>query len=244
MKYTVELTVNMTSISQKVKERMYANQLASILNKRWIFEFPPDELEWPDLIVFENSEKFGLEIREITNDSETRKGSKKREKESINNKIVQNLVEDYYKKSTTPIRVGILGDIDNRLDILQKLLEFSKKNEEWSSERIELNKGKTILYVSVLPNSIGKYTRWELVDDHVGWVREVESSFIRPYLIEKEKNIKKYKTHLNDVRLLLVADPTYSSGMLSFTDRHIFLETEFNEIYFLVYPNRVVRTNN
>jgi hypothetical protein len=63
----------MTSDLQKSKEMMFASQLALTLGLEWNIELPLNEDEWSDLIINEGSRKFGLEIREITKDKETKK---------------------------------------------------------------------------------------------------------------------------------------------------------------------------
>ncbi len=86
----------MTTDIQKQKERMFAHQLASSLGEDWSISFPPDELEWPDLLVNDGVNNFGLEVREFTKDQESEKGSKLRESESINRNLVADLARIFY----------------------------------------------------------------------------------------------------------------------------------------------------
>jgi hypothetical protein len=233
----------MTTDIQKEREKAYASQLARTLECEWFIDFPPDELEWPDLVVNEGEHRFGIEIREITKDKETRKGSVRRANESLNNKKVQKLAGRYYEKSNIPLKIGILGNIDNEDEILGTLLEFVSDSDDWSNLRIETKNG-SIIYATRLPAEIGIYKRWEYVDDRVGWVREIDSNYLIPFVTEKEKKTPKYKKHLSDIRLLLVADPTYSSGQISFIDSKIGIKSEFSEVYLLVYPNEAHYTNS
>lgn len=233
----------MTTDIQKEREKAYASQLAKALESNWDIEFPPDEQEWPDLLVRENGHQFGLEIREITKDKETKKGSKRRASESRNNTIVQGLADRYYQQESVPLKVGILGNIDNDIEILETLKRFAHYSSEWGNLRIE-TENHSIIYATHLPKQAGIYKRWEYVNDKVGWVKEINSEFLLPFIDEKGKKIPKYKMHLNDIRLLLVADPTYSSGQVSFIDSKIDAESNFSEIYLLVYPNKVHRTNS
>ncbi len=233
----------MTTDIQKKREMLYASQLAKALGCDWTIDFPPNEREWPDLVVREGDYQFGLEIREITKDEETKKGSKRRAKESRNNKMIQKLADHYYQQSNIPLKVGILGNIDNEIEILEALMEFAGISEDWSNLRIETKNG-SIIYAIRLPAERGIYTRWVYVDDRVGWVREIDSEFLTPFVIEKGRKVLKYKKHLNDIQLLLVADPTYSSGQVSFSGSKMDIKSEFSEIYLLVYPNEVRRTNS
>lgn len=74
----------MTTNIQKIKEKIIGEQLLHSLGKSWTISFPPNEEEWPDLIVNAGGETFGLEIREFTNDDELRKDSQRRAVESRN----------------------------------------------------------------------------------------------------------------------------------------------------------------
>lgn len=228
----------MTTDAQKNKEMNYAIQLAEAMGKSWEIEFPPNEDEWPDLLISDGIQHFGLEVREITKDPETRKGSKRKANESRNSQKVQTLAESYYENFRIPLKVEILGEFDDNERIIEALIKFANGSQDWSSERIELDYDLKI-YVTRLPDKAGKYTRWENVDDRVDWVREVDLEFVRPFVAEKEARIGKYRTHINDVRLLLVADRTCSSGMLEFQGGGLKLETAFNKVYVLEYPSKV-----
>jgi hypothetical protein len=233
----------MTTDLQKEREMVYASQLAKTLGCNWAIEFPVNEREWPDLLVRDGDQQFGLEVREITKDKETKKGSKRRANESRNNQMIQKLADSYYQQASISIKVGILGNIDNEMEILESLIQFVSDSNEWDNLRIE-TKNRSIIYATHLPEEVGIYKRWEYVDDRVGWVREIDSEFLTQFVTEKGQKISKYKIHLSDIRLLLVADPTYSSGQLSFTDSKIDVKSEFSEIYFLVYPNEVYRSSS
>lgn len=228
----------MTTDSQKEREMNYAIQLAEIMGKSWKIEFPPNESEWPDLLINDGTEQFGLEIREITKDPETKKGSKRKANESRNLKKIQALAEGYYEISSVPLKVGILGEFDDGARIKDALVKFANVSVDWANERIDLGHDLKI-YVTRLPKEAGIYSRWGNVGDRSGWVRKVDSEFIRPFVSEKESRINKYKTHVKDVRLLLVADRTYSSGMLEFQEGSLKIEAAFNEIYVLEYPDKV-----
>jgi len=54
----------MTTEVQKAREMNYAMQLAGAMDKNWEIEFPPNESEWPDLLIHDGTQQFGLEIRE------------------------------------------------------------------------------------------------------------------------------------------------------------------------------------
>jgi hypothetical protein len=228
----------MTTNIQKEKEFIFAHQLATSLGEDWVISFPPDELEWPDLIVNDGVNNFGLEVREFTKDQESKKGSKLRESESKNRSLVAKLARKYYQQSEVPIKVNILRDISNEHQILSALIEFSRTHNAWDSDRLDLD-GVTIIQVTRLPDELGQYSHWKYLDDRIGWVRRIGISEIALLITEKEKKLKKYRTHLEDVRLMLVADPTFSSGMISFECEGLIASSDFNEVYLLIHPNDV-----
>lgn len=228
----------MTTDVQKEREINYAIQLADAMGENWNVECPPNEAEWPDLLINDGVRQFGLEVREITKDIETRKGSRHKASEGRNLQKVRALVENYYEISSVPLKVEILGKFGDGELIKDALIRFANVSRDWDSERIDLDCDLKV-YVTRLPKDAGRYTRWKNVSDRVGWVRKVDLDFVWNFVSEKEARIRKYKTHIKDVRLLLVADRTYSSGMLEFVGGSLNIETEFNEIYVLECPNKV-----
>lgn len=234
----------MTSNIQKKREKNYALQMSVALGDSWQVEFPPDEAEWPDLIVHDaENNSFGLEVREITKDKEFRQGSKLRAKEGKNIKIIQELAERYYQCSNIPIKVGVLGALECQSELVNKLVAFTESNREWTYDRIEIGVD-TVLHVTILPSEVGKYTRWAQVNDRVGWVKKIGVSDLSPVVAKKEQNLDKYRSHINDVRLMLVADPTFSSGMVSWIEDSGVLNSKFDEVYLFVCPNKVHRINS
>ena len=103
------------------------------------------------------------------------------------------------------------------VDHYKSLIQFVSESNEWDNLKIE-TENRSIVYATHLPEEVGIYKRWEYVDDRAGWVKEIDNEFLAQFVTEKGQKISKYKIHLSDIRLLLVADPTYSSGQLSFID--------------------------
>ena len=208
------------------------------MGEAWSVEFPPNESEWPDLLIRSGACHFGLEVREITKDTETRKGSKRKANESSNLRKIQILAENYYEISSIPLKVGIIGEIEDSSQLKDVLVKFARGSKDWDREEIAFG-ANTEIYVTRLPAEAGRYIRWESVRDKVGWVREVDIEFVRPFVSEKEARITKYMTHVQDVRLLLVADSSYGSGMLEFREDGLKIRSRFSEIYLFEYPNKV-----
>jgi hypothetical protein len=157
--------------------------------------------------------------------------------EHRNSKLIKNLAKCYYEKSDTPIKVDIIGELENSTGILKSLLKFSNESEVFSQQRLELEEN-LIIYATHLPRGMYKFN-WNFIGSKSGWARKIDSQFIYPFVAEKESKLVKYRTYLNDIRLLLIADRTFSSGMLSFIEPAIDIKTDFNEIYLFLYPENV-----
>ncbi len=232
------LPATMTTYKQKNKELIFAHQMANALGQAWDIASSPNEREWPDLIVTDGRSKFGLEVREFTKDRESNEGSKLRKLESNNSLWMRQLVSQYYSHSTRPIKVEILGKLESRDDILPMLFKFSKTAHEWQHQCLKLGT-KAIIHITKLPDQFSRYDHWKYISDRTGWVRKMCVNDLKPMIASKEKNLEKYRTHLNDVRLMLVADPTFNSGMVSFANEQINLPSTFNQVYLFIYPKEV-----
>ncbi len=145
-------------------------------------------------------------------------------------------------QSSIPLNVQIIGNIDNK-NILPELCKHAISTDEMVHSRLKL-KDRTIIHVTRLPESLKQYKNWQYTDDRVGWVREINRYYLTPFILQKESKLDKYTKHLNDVRLLLTADPTFSSGMVSYEDSEFCIETSFNEIYLFLYPDQVFKLKN
>jgi hypothetical protein len=226
-----------TTDYQKNIEEVYALKLSELLKVSWQIESAPNEVDWPDLLINSNGDKFGLEVREIYSD-ETRKGSMKKAKESSNIQLVKTICNAYYDVSNTPISVKFLGDIGNRAEIISSITNEVQKLKEFEQARLVPYLG-SVVFVTKLPMSCGKYNRWVYVSDKVGWVSKLNEQLIQSKISEKAAKLSKYSKNINDVRLLLVCNSLFNSGKYKIPDQNSLKTQGFEAVYILLYPDSI-----
>lgn len=224
----------MTTKHQKDDEKIYAEKTSELLHESWKVEPSPGEVGWPDLIVTTESERFGLEVREIYLDESSR-GSTKKANEQNNLQKINKLAKDYYKKTRSSIMVDFLGDIRHHNQLLNTIISEVGQLSESEQKRIEPYRGCEI-YILRLPDHLGEYKRWNYISDKVGWVRNIDKDFIERFIVEKAKKLSKYKEKISDVRLLLVSNRIFNSGKARLANDMICDPHGFNKVYYLSYP--------
>ena len=96
-----------------------------------------------------------------------------------------------------------------------------------------------VLFVTKLPAQYNGYKEWVYIKDKVGWVGKLDDELIQEKVIEKSKKLDKYIKNIQDVRLLLVCNPSFNSGKFEYTQTIPIDHKGFKEIYFLSNPNIV-----
>ena len=225
----------MTTQKQKDLEKKFAEKAGELIGEQWQIACSPNETEWPDLIVEIDSEKFGLEVREVYFD-ESNKGSRKKACEVKNSKIISSLADCYYRHSLIPIKVDFLGEItylDKRTvaTIVKKVNQLS----EMEQKRVEICKN-SVVYILRLPDNFGEYKRWRYVSDKVGFIKKFDENVINTAIAEKAKKLSKYMKNISDVRLLLVSNKIYNSGRVCLKDGITYSACGFKKVYYLLYP--------
>ena len=97
--------------------------------------------------------------------------------------------------------------------ILNAIVERMPR-QPFSNEKICLNKGPT-LYVTDLPAEQSKYSRWDFVNDQVGWVKKLTLEDLQKAINIKSEKLTSYLLQYSKVDLLLVCDRLNNSGKLS-----------------------------
>jgi hypothetical protein len=224
----------MTQQSQKILEQRYAIGASKELNENWHITIPPDEKNWPDLVVEYNGNEFGLEVREVFLD-EKRKGSQNKADEIRNERDLRALVEYYYSKISLPIKADFSGDIAKKETIGDSIIENVKGLTEF--ERININPYPGCkVSILKLPLELVLYDRWEYLSDLVGWVRKIDKKNIELIIEEKAKKLPKYLKNLSGVSLLLVSNRIKNSGKIDLEENIIVRSFGFKKIYFYSSP--------
>lgn len=200
-----------------------------------------DERESPDFIVYSASRSFGVEVTQIFKDN-SRKGSKKKTVESMRDKFLAGLADEYYRQEGCAIalkgKIWTLPDQSNRQKLLQKLHEFVH-HKPWECSEIlveSVNKKYAKLFVTRLPDSVKRYDRWICMNNSIGWVRSLDKKSLEAIIQKKSENIQTYRNVVNNVVLLIVADRIKESGMLQWDDKEMCSNHGFISVYLHVFP--------
>src|SRR5258705_7445923 len=94
-------------------------------------------------------------------------------------------------------------------------------------------------FLTPLSSNFDSYSRWLLVNDRVGWLRDIRSVELQRAVDKKAANLALYKQKYRSTALLLVADRTFNSGRLAMSDNLAVQNPGFRAIYFMSYPESV-----
>gem|GEM_PF-2747522 len=236
-------------MASKLQERIYLDWL--IKNQDLVYD-SIQETERPDFILEHNDLRIGIEIvNYYAGHRSKRRGSIKKRLESHRNKWVQELIEEYYKNSDIPIYVNMSVPLsypsyrDFANEIMPILLRSNElKVGNFEHYRIDSPKGVIKLRVYRLPTSedFKHYSRWQCINDHIGWYDKLVANDdrITSIISEKEDKIETYIQRCDEIWLVIVADAIWTSGMARyFGEERLNMETRFKQVWFLEYPHKV-----
>jgi len=236
----------MTRLSQKQIEVLYAESLSEKMGYNWKVEIPPDERNWPDLLIHTSRGSFGLEVCGLYID-DNRKGSSARRGESFRQKLLKELTVNYYSKTDIPIFLKIKGPFakETTSAILDYLLVTDFQEWKTVEHDLTIHGDKTTkLFIERLPRSFANYNRWIYMDDRIGWVKRIRDDDIENIARDKSLNLHKYKKNINKVSLLIVSNRINNSGRL-LLDKHRKINTyAFNKVFYYMHPLEAVVYKN
>jgi hypothetical protein len=222
-------------MDKKIQERIYAEKAIELLKWKCQLNDIPEPL---DFEVSDGVDTWGLEIRNVFKFERATKGSRDKEYESHTYRLLFNLAREYYAASGSPIRVQLRGASFLSTDhtgFLSALLD-RQPGIPGSQEILQLASGVT-LYICDLPVSVERYSRWQLVDHHVGWVRPITQLEIQKAIDVKATRLPVYSAKYQRIDLLLVADRIFNSARMSLASEGQINNPGFANIYFLSYPD-------
>ena len=165
----------------KLQERIFAEEAAKLLDAQWEIV---DISEPPDFEIRTAGETFGLEVRQIFIDSERPYGSHMKRDESKRLLNLRSIAQRYYEVGGEPIHVKVLGSLlNNNIDVVVRELVRCRPvycGPESLLHDTELYIGGTKLFLKALPASFAGYSRWISINDHGGWVRDVQATDLQP----------------------------------------------------------------
>jgi hypothetical protein len=232
----------MTRPIQKNEEQRYAKRASELLMENWCISQPNNELDWPDLLIKNGDQEFGLEIRKVFKD-EKKGGSPSRTGESSRKKQLQCSATEYYKAFSCSVKVQLNGDPGNPCELAKIIGDEAKKLGVWEQVKVHLSNHRW-MYVRRLPDEFQQYKKWVLLSDAVGWVGILSSKDLQKAIDMKAKKLPRYRRNVEQVRLLLVCDHFQNSGKTSFTETEKLNKKEFDRIYFMSYPDKIIELHD
>ena len=221
----------------KVRERIYAEAAAALLDADWLLVDIPEPL---DFEVQNAAEKFGLEIRQVFVDIEATFGSPSKRSESKNAQVISALANKYYASGGSPISAKVLGSISmvEAQTLAESMLAaaplYPGANAILEAQGIKI-------FMTPLPTSWSNYSRWTLVNDKVGWLKQITAIDLQNAVNRKQVNLPLYKQKYENIDLLLVTDRTFNSGKLIEAYHLAISNPGFRAIYFMSYPESIRR---
>ena len=221
----------------KVRERIYAESAARLLDVNWQLVEIPEPL---DFKVQTDHEEFGLEVRQVFTDGEATFGSPLKRAEAENQKRVRSVAAQYYSQGGPPVSVKFLGNLaSTETGALVERMKCEAPTSPFALHTFSI--GMVKVFLTALPKDLGDYHRWQCVDDRVGWVREVTNEDLQRAVDRKRTNLPLYREKFSVVDLLLVADRTMNSGRMRSTSALSVQNLGFRAVYFLSYPESATR---
>lgn len=225
-------------MATKLHERIYLEKALELLD----LDLQVADREAPDFELSNGHEIWGIEVRNLFKDEHPKRGSKSKTEESLNTKQLQKIANRYYENNATPILLKILGvkSIEPYSDLILNAIVERMPRQPFSNEKICLNKGPT-LYVTDLPAEQSKYSRWDIVNDRVGWVKKLTLEDLQKAINIKSEKLTSYILRYSKVDLLLVCDRLNNSGKLSLPIAPKVSNPGFSNIYLLLHPLSVTK---
>jgi len=226
----------MTRHSQKMRERLFAEQAIKSLGKDW--SVLPEERETPDFIITDGEHRFGLEVVSIFTGKQDASGSLMKRDESAVHRSINALRLEFESAVPVPLHARFVGRIEPEtvanvvsklvaLDLIAKPTGFQTVIDEHLGLRIHVTKALR--------------SDWYSVNDRVGWVDRSPEQTIANAIRDKSDNLERYRASGgDDIRLLLVADAIQNSGKLRLVSDARFDLLGFRAAYFFLYPEHAI----
>lgn len=240
-------------MSKKRRERIYFDNFLKAVG--WPCA-PSDvaEGESPDFVVTLRRRAVGVELVQVFADQNQKK-SRMREDESVRLRWLSDLARDYYDSGGPPALVRlqfqpsyfdrIRGKVpaELRTKILERLLARVRRMEAGAhlTSRIRGQHQSLLatLWISALPGPVGRYSRWRLANDGIGWARWLSPDHVASLIAKKASLLPEYQRRTSDVVLVIVADKFLMSGMIIW-DGDRLPARGFEAVYLLHYPEAKV----
>jgi hypothetical protein len=226
-------------MASKQRERFYVDGFLRAFPQ---FEVV-DEREAPDFILRDEVGLVGLEVVQIFKDSSPT-GSPAKKIEGRRQAVLMDLAKKYYAGGGGPLMVTALmpGASLGDLDRLARRLRQRRSLRPWTQTQLTICREGTRLYVTALPDEAGQYRLWRCASSAVGWVRPSCEALVAAAVAAKAAKLPSYRSAAGRVALLLVADSTRASGMVTWSHRDVVAASHgFDAVYFYRHPMAAIQ---
>ena len=221
-------------MASKVLERIHAEAASRLLGESWeLVEIP----EPPDFEVRRGNCVFGLEHTQIFKGDVDPSGSAEKRGESTRQRGLAKLASSYYEAGGASIRAQFLGALPS--DTAELVLSMIENTPATEFERNEFKLHALKVFITRIPDSFGRYTRWNLISDGVGWVASATPDRLQAAIDAKGSKLESYRKKYKNIDLLLVADRIKNSGKLDLAQMPSLRNPGFRRVLFLSYPESI-----
>ena len=223
---------------KKAEERVFVEQF---LERAIDFEASITDFESPDFIVIDSHGPLGLEVTRLFKDAGQR-GSQKKAAETGRQRSLNAVAREYYGRDGLPLLVSaiIRGPALRAPEGLAEMLKLLRPSRPWDSEEFE-TPGGSKLFLTALPLEVGQYWHWHCLNNSVGWVNRQAEGIVSTAIRTKALNLSAYRSRVQRIALLLVAEVMNDSGMLEVGDLSQVQREGFDAVYLYRYPFEIVR---
>lgn len=200
--------------------------------------------ETPDFILRDERGEYGVELAEVFKDRRPSEATgklaspgKRLERRRV--AYLRRMVTEYYARGGRPLAVQSLlpegFEFPPESQVVDRLLA-DRPTQVMEQLRIELRPGATF-YLRALPEEMQNYSYWTPVDNSVGWRRQTRLDDLQEVVRAKSGKLADCRKASSRVVLLLHADGTSTSGMITWTAGFAPIESSgFDEVWLYLHP--------
>ena len=244
----------MTRNTKKQDELYFVRSLAQSLGERWAIE----PRERPDFLVRCPTGAFGLEVTSVfAGKTNANGGSEYKRKQKVIQDIIDKMrLQFECAEPNVSVRIEFVGDVADSLTspVVNALLGMKLRDKPvLHREQCVLYQDDRALalYVTRLPDDHNRKRLnrpdWYPVSETIGG-REKSGHILQERILEKSKNLENYRRNIAsqpglhstaslDVRLLLVANHYWASGMVRPDTGVSYNSHGFSAVYFYPFPS-------
>jgi len=223
-------------MANKNEELIFAKCMAELLHAEWVIIPLDQSQEPPDFEIRCAGETFGLEVTQVFVDKKKTSGSPAKKDERERAMKLSKLRKRYHELGGPPIAASFLGMPPSADNFLEGMKEKAPR-VPGEVTSFKDDKGVKVTMYFAAPGC----EHWQLLPDLIGWVGKVTPEHLQPRIDEKGERLPEYRKKYPVVELLIVACRLSNAGRLAEPDHLVVNNPGFRAIWFLSYPESIVR---